>query len=287
MFEHRQGPQAGCIPVVTAPPPPGYTLRQLLPLDAIRAACAAEDETILVDRRLYGGGALLRRWESRLELRNGTWADEAPARFELESPVDAAQWRDGASLPFLETLLVAERGPGFRSMFAPSFYTVFDSDLFKSFFNDNALKYANTVVIRQIEAFKAWVEGYPACEIDRARDLGQSVILINPHERPAVVSVALEGLEKPRKVKIEAMSAARVDFAGMLGPETQAWRGEAFVWGPNRVNMFFIYHGLAEPHAIVTMEHSEVYRGEHGYVPWFGEMLRKSARKRPPAAVSE
>ena len=287
MFEHRQGPQTGCIPVVTAPPPPGYTLRQLLPLDAIRAACVERDETILVDRRLYGDGKLLRKWEARLELSDGKWADESPARFDLETPVDAAQWRAGKSLPFLETLLVAERGPGFRSMFAPSFYTVFDSDLHKSFFNDNALKYANTVVIRQIEAFKAWVEGYPACEIDRARDLGQSVILINPHERPAVVSVALEGLEKPRKVKVDAMSACRVDFAEMLGPSIQAWRGQAFVWGPNRVNMFFAYHGLAEPNAIVTMEHSEVFRGEHGYVPWVGELLRASSRKRKSAAVSE
>lgn len=284
MFEHRQGPQTGCIPVVTAPPPPGYTLRQLLPLDAIRAACVAKDETILVDRRLYGEGKLVRRWESRLELRAGEWTDQAPARFDLESSVDDAQWRAGKSLPFLETLLVAERGRGFRSMFAPSFYTVFDSDRFKSFFNDNALKYANTVVIRQIEAFKAWVEGYPACEVDRARDLGQSVILINPHERPAVVSVALEGLEKPRKVKVDAMSASRVDFAEMLGPSVQAWRGQAFVWGPNRVNMFFAYHGLAEPNAIVTMEHSEVYRGEHGYVPWFGELLRASSRMRASAS---
>ncbi|MBL8806874.1 MAG: hypothetical protein JNN22_08520 [Rhodospirillales bacterium] len=286
MFEHRQGPQRGCIPVVTAPPPPGYTLRQRLPLDAIRAACVDVDEIILIDRRLYGGGKLIERWEQRLELRAGEWLDAAPAAFDLESPVDEAQWGEGKSLPFLETLLVAERGRGFRSIFAPSFYTVFDSDRLKSFFNDNALKYANTVVIRQIEAFKAWVEGYPVCEIDRARDLGQSVILINPHERPAVVSISLEGLEKPRKVKVDAMSSCRVDFAQMLGADRQAWRGQAFVWGPNRVNMFFVYHGLAEPNSIVTMEHSEVYRGEHGYVPWLGELLRKSARKRPaPASI--
>jgi hypothetical protein len=31
------------------------------------------------------------------------------------------------------------------------------------------------------------------------------------------------------------------------------------------------------------MEHSEVYRGEHGYVPWFGQILRRTARKRVSA----
>jgi len=276
-------PQASFIPVVTAPPPPGYTLRQRLPLDALRATCLDSNETVLIERRLYGGGKLLQRDESQLVLRGGVWVDGAAAAFDLESTVSQAEWRDGDALPFVETLISATEGRGFRTMFAPSFYTVFDSDTLKSFFNDNALKYANTVVIHQIEAFRSWVEGYPACAIDRARDVGQSVLLINPHEKPAVVNVELEGVAKPRKVKVDAMSARRVDFAAMLGPDVGAWRGQAFVWGTNRVNMFFFYHALSQPESIVTMEHSEVYRGEHGYVPWLGQILRRTARKRVSA----
>jgi hypothetical protein len=276
-------PQASFIPVVTAPPPPGYTLRQRLPLDALRATCLDSNETVLIERRLYGGGKLLQRDESQLVLRGGVWVDGAAAAFDLESTVSQVEWRDGDALPFVETLISAIEGRGFRTMFAPSFYTVFDSDTLKSFFNDNALKYANTVVIHQIEAFRSWVEGYPACAIDRARDVGQSVLLINPHEKPAVVNVELEGVAKPRKVKVDAMSARRVDFAAMLGPDVGAWRGQAFVWGTNRVNMFFFYHALSQPESIVTMEHSEVYRGEHGYVPWFGQILRRTARKRVSA----
>ncbi len=272
--------QASFIPVVTAPPPPGYTLRQRLPLDALRATCLDADETISIERRVYGGGKLLRRFESKLVLRGGAWIDGAAAAFDLEGTVSQAEWRDGGALPFVETLISATEGRGFRTMFAPSFYTVFDSDTLKSFFNDNALKYANTVVIHQIEAFRSWVEGYPACAIDRTRDVGQSVLLINPHERPAVVNVELEGVAKPQKVKVDAMAARRIDFAAMLGPDVQEWSGQAFVWGTNRVNMFFFYHALSQPGSIVTMEHSEVYRGEHGYVSWFGQFLRRSARRR-------
>jgi hypothetical protein len=187
--------------------------------------------------------------------------------------MDETVWRAGTEVPFLETLIYAVEGRGFRSMFAPSFYTVFDSDSDKSFLNDNALKYSNTVVIYQIEAFNSWVEGYPACAIERSLDAGQSVLLINPPERPAVVSVELEGISQVQKVRIGASSARRIDFAAMMPPERDQWTGQAFVWGTNRVNMFFVSHKLSAPHSITTMEHSEVFRSEHAYVPWLKNVI--------------
>lgn len=280
MFETKGRPQTGFITVVTAPPPPGYVLRQRLPLEPLRAACLDPDETVRIERRLYGGGKELRRDVSDLVLRGGAWVDGAAASYDLDNVMSEADWAAGADVPFVETLIYAVQGRGFRTMFSPSFYTVFDSDNAKSFFNDNALKYANTVVIYQIEAFNSWVEGYPACAIDRTRDAGQSVLLINPHERPAVVSIELEGIQPVQKVRVGAASARRVDFAAMLPPDRTEWSGQAFVWGTNRVNMFFVSHKLSAPHSVTTMEHSEVFRGEHAYVPWLGQVLARFTRNR-------
>jgi len=177
-------------------------------------------------------------------------------------------------VPFLETLIQVDDGPGFRNMFAPAFYTVFDSATQKSFFNDNALKFANTIVVYQIEAFGNWIEGYPACRVDPARDIDQSALLINPHDIAAVVSVELEGAGEPRRVRVAAHSARRYDFADALG-DTVPWTGQALVWGPNRVNLFFLSHARSDPAAIVTMEHSEVYRGERAFVPMLEQPMRR------------
>jgi len=280
MSEFKSGPHTSFVTVVTAAPPPGYTLRQRLPLDPLRQACVEANETVRIERRLYRGGKEARHDVSDLVLRNGTWVDGGAASYDLSGAVDEMDWRSGVDVPFLETLIYAAEGRGFRTMFAPSFYTVFDSDSDKSFFNDNALKYANTVVIYQIEAFNSWVEGYPACAIDRSLDAGQSVLLINPHERPAVVSIELEGIPQVNKFRIGASSARRIDFAALLPPDRIQWTGQAFVWGTNRVNMFFVSHKLSAPHSITTMEHSEVFRGEHAYVPWLGEMLKRLTRNR-------
>lgn len=286
MFEAQGRLHTSFITVVTAPPPPGYVLRQRLPLEPLRSACLDPNETVRIERRIYRGGKELKRDTKDLVLCNGNWANAEAAAYDLESMISEADWRSGTDLPFIETLIYAVQGRGFRSMFSPSFYTVFDSDTEKSFFNDNALKYANTVVIYQIEAFNSWVEGYPACGIDRTRDAGQSVLLINPHERPAVVSIELEGMKAVQKVRVGAASARRVDFAEMLPPDLNEWSGQAFVWGTNRVNMFFISHKLSSPHSVTTMEHSEVFRGEHAYVPWLGQAIAQLTRRRPRKATA-
>ncbi|MGE0254646.1 MAG: hypothetical protein AB7N54_04155 [Alphaproteobacteria bacterium] len=262
------------IPNVTPPPPPGYTLHQLLPLDRLREHVVAPDADILVSRSVFSGSREARRDESVLVLRDGAWRESAGGAWELDSPVSDEAWRAGDDVPFVETSIRVDDGPGFRSMFAPAFYTVFDGDARKSFFNDNALKFANTIVVYQIEAFGNWMEGYPACRVDPAHDIDQSALLINPHDMPAVVSVELEGAGEPRRVRVPAHSARRYSFSAALGQDVP-WSGQALVWGPNRVNLFFLSHSHGDPADVVTMEHSEVYRGERAFVPMLEQPMRR------------
>src|SRR5262245_38641851 len=121
MFEPKRQPQSSFITVVTAPPPPGYVLRQRLPLDPLRAACVDKNETVRIERRVYRGGKETRRDTSDLVLRDGAWIDGAAASYDLAGSVTEEEWRSGADLPFLETLIYAAEGRGFHTMFAPSF----------------------------------------------------------------------------------------------------------------------------------------------------------------------
>ncbi len=103
------------------------------------------------------------------------------------------------------------------------------------------------------------------------------------------MNIELEGVKKQHRVRIGAASASRVDFTSLLPADLDEWSGQAFVWGTNRVNMFFLSHKISEPHSITTMEHSEVYRGEHAYESWFGRLLRRreSRRRSGGSKVSE
>ena len=266
------------IPVVTMAPPPGYTLHQFLPLDGLAATVDAASVDVLIRHIVFRHGDQESVVENTLRLRFGAWENPADAQLTLDSSIDAAAWRDGSDVPFLETHVLVGGDNSFSTIYGPSFYTVFDSATGKSFFNDNALKYANYVVIDQIRAFGNWVEGYPACAVDPAHDIDQSVLLINPHSRPAVVTLDFEGVDLKVRRRIAARSAQRVGFAALLPDDAFPWAGQCFVSGPNRVNLFFISHSLADPADITTAEHSEVYRGEDAYVPMAQRPLQRLYR---------
>lgn len=266
------------IPVVTMAPPPGYTLHQFLPLEPLVATLDAADVDLLIRHIVFRHGAQERVIERTLRLRGGAWENPGDADLELASSIDDAEWRDGSDVPFLETHIQLGGADGFNTIYGPSFYTVFDSPTYKSFFNDNALKYANYVVIDQIRAFGNWVEGYPACAVDPANDIDESVLLINPHSRPAVVTLDFEGLDIAVRRRIAARSAQRLGFADLLPADALPWSGQAFVSGPNRVNLFFVSHSHANPADITTAEHSEVYRGEDAYVPLAQRPLQRLYR---------
>lgn len=266
------------IPVVTMAPPPGYTLHQFLPLAGLQATVDSASADVIVRHIVFRNGEQDQIVERILRLRNGVWENPDDAMFELDSDIDDASWRNGADVPFLETHILTQGSDSFNTIYGPSFYTVFDSAEHKSFFNDNALKYANYVVIDQIRAFGTWVEGYPACAVDPASNIDQSALLINPHSRPAVVTLGFEGIEQTVRKRLGARSAQRIDFADVLPAEATPWTGQVFVSGSNRVNLFFISHAQSDPADITTVEHSEVYRGEDAYVSMAQRPLQRLYR---------
>lgn len=260
------------IPIITAAPPTGYRLDQLLPLDKFQDLLSVDTATLQVSRRVVRDGDVLTSSEEELRLVSGKWENPEVGEFSMPAE-DSAAWLGDGGLAYLETQIDLLSEGDFSGPFAPAFYSLYSGPTRKSFVSDNALKYGNTVTIRQIESFGKWVEGYPACEIDPARDTNESIVLINPFARPAVVTLEFEGRPETLKRRIDAQSAVRLDGASILQDDLP-WRGQIFVSGPNRLVVYFCKHRLSDPTAVTTLEHSDPYRGEDASMP-FTRYLRR------------
>jgi hypothetical protein len=173
-----------------------------------------------------------------------------------------SDWIGGMHLSYWELELTAEPPGEFVTNQPAASYTLFSSPSHKTFFNDNAIKFGDPVTIHQVRELGAWCAGYPCCGVDPEVDADESVVLINPYHRPAVVNIELVGLPTVEKVRVEPTSARRVSIASLLGPERRAWRGQVYVTGRNRLIVFFAKHALADPREITTLEHPDLYRGE-------------------------
>ena len=252
------------VPFLNIAPPPGYLLHQVLPLDRLAGQIQGHSAILEFRRDVILEGKLLNRREDTLVLKDDEWEEAGAELYEL-GPVEGVDWTVGQSLAFLETR-VSIREATFTQRREPSSYVVFSGVGRKSFLSDNSPKFSHQAVIQQISTYGKWAEGFPACVVDPARDSDYSVILINPYERPAVVTLEFEGQVQTRKVRVGALAAQRVAFSSILGTEGLPWSGQAYVSGPNRIVIFFVSHSLTDPTNVNTMEHTDPYRG---HTHWF------------------
>ena len=254
------------VPYLNVAPMPGYRLRQFIPLDLLAAQIHQDSATLDVFRDVYLGGELVDQSKGTLVLENGVWKESDAGAFELH-PVEGSDWMSGATLAFLETRTVA-RDATFSVKIEPGSYVVFSGDGKKSFLSDNSLMFSHPAVIKQVASYGKWAEGYPACVVDPNCDADQSVALINPYKRPAVVTLEFEGRSEKRKIRVAAQSAQRVAFSDILDPAALPWSGQAYVSGPNRLSVLFVNHSLKDPGIVTNLEHSDAFRGASHWYPF-------------------
>ena len=255
------------MPDITAAPPPHYTLSQFLPLAGISGLIDRSDAVLQVRRQVIIEGNTLLESEDDLVLAGGEWQNPEVSEFRFEA-LRESEWTGNGSIGFLETAINAKDGATFKSRQQPSTYTVYTSSSRKTFFSDNRLKFSDNVIISQIAQHGQWLDGYPVCVVDPKRDLGESVLLLNPFERPAVATFEFEGLDHRPRFRIPRQSGRRIDFAQCLGSERLPWEGQFYVSGRNRLIPFFVKHSLYDPTEISTIEHSDAYRGERLWRPF-------------------
>ena len=199
-------------PFVTVGPSRQLDVMSALSPTELADALGNADTVVEVRRLLMHRATLVEERRSVLRLRQGVWDDSRGLAYRATAQ-ERYDWQQPDGIPYVETHVVVLEGRGFLSPFPPAFYSVYSGAEAKSILSDNNLKYGDDRLATQFRAFRRLVVGYPACFVDSARDLGESLLLINPYLTAATVNVELEGVADRRRLSVEAQRILRVPLA--------------------------------------------------------------------------
>ena len=265
--------------------PKGYDCMAVMPIEAIAEQLPNKTGTIIRAWTVYRDGRPVADGEDRVEVENGR---------PLGNPLSAVTWQ-GVALDdwpegggYLEfAVRVADGAPLFASNRPPGFYNVFSAPGRKTFFLCHTWKFGSPQVIGQIAKFGRYVDAYPVIHIDRERDLGDSLVLINPYRRPILTQILTNDGRRPRRLRIEPMSGRLVNLADLIAPDESRWIGQIQLTANNRVITHIVKHSLADPTRISTVEHLDPFRADPTHLPLFrwlrlnaGDTIRSFVRDR-------
>jgi hypothetical protein len=211
----------------------------------------------------------------------------------LSGGISNFEWRDRDGLPgpiFAELEITAAE-PCFASRMPLPNYAIAWRIGGKSILASTAYKYGSPQIIEMMSAFGSFVEAFPAVHIDRERDFGQSVALINPYLKPIVVDILThDGRTLPR-IRVPARSVRYCQLAAILHPNETRWLGQIQMTATNRIVAYMYKHSLSDPTQISDQEHMDPYRSDPTHFPltqqWrlrFGDARRRwQVRRRTPA----
>lgn len=182
-------------------------------------------------------------------------------------------WRDAGNRwhdtpGFLELSFVAGNdAPIFRTNRVAGFYTIYSKTGKKSFFSDNAYKYGSPPVIAQIAEFGAFIDGYPLIHLDRKKDLGETITLINPYKRPIIATIKTQDGRTLPRTRIPPSSARNVLLSQLLQEDEDSWIGQIQLTANNRVITYNIKHSLSDSNLISDHEHLDPFRSDPTHQP--------------------
>ena len=243
--------------------PRGYDCTLVMPFASIAQHLAAPDADLVAEFAVVSEGRVVSARTSALAFRGGAAASGA-ALFEYREaelpPPDGPR--------FLEfSLREAQDRPVLTTRIIHGWYSIYSAPGKKSFFSDHALKYGSPQIIDQIATFQRYCEGYPVVHLDRARDLAESIWLINPYNRPILASIrAHDGRELPR-LRVPPRSARLAELVALLRAGENDWLGQIQLTANNRVVTFATKHSLADPALVSDHEHLDPYRSDPTHMP--------------------
>jgi len=149
----------------------------------------------------------------------------------------------------------------------PSLYNVYSAPDRKSFFSCHTWKFGSPQVISQIARFGRYVDCYPVVRLDRRRNIGESLVLVNPYQKAILAELSTNDGRKPPRIRIEAKSVRRYPLDQLLRSDEQDWLGQLQITANNRVVTYMVKHALDDPSMITTVEHLDPFRADPTHVP--------------------
>ncbi len=266
-------------PTITSVPC-GYSYYSTIPVPRLLATLATKDADILIVFKAFHDADCKVQEERLVTVRDCTLVGAPPRPFLMEDHSD--KW--GVEPGFVEMTFSSLYGkPVFLSKRPFAFYTVFSAVGKKSFLTDNTFKFGSPPVIDQIAMFGRFTDSYPIVHVDRMRDLGESLIVINPYQQAILFQVVSHDDRKSRRVRIPARTARYFRLIELLEPDEIEWIGQIQITANNRLITFSVKHSLADPSIITTHEHLDPFRADPTHVPatqwlrnYIGERLKSA-----------
>jgi hypothetical protein len=218
------------------------------------------DAEIICEGRAIREGMLIFDKEIKLTYRRGKLIEPPPAPFVIKDQADGVNIFPAY---FELSIYSATDKPMFRSKHPFGTYTVYTKGGKKGFLSDNSYKYGSPPVIEQIEKAGKYIDAYPVIHLDKYRDLGESILFINPYKKPILAQIKTFDDRKVPRIRIPAESVRNFDMSLILKAEECDWSGHIQVTATNRVVTFSIKHSLEDPHIISDHEHLDPYRTEN------------------------
>lgn len=246
--------------------PAGFDCSVAPPLDAVGALLRDGTGDVQMTIRVSHENRTIESQSHTLRFQGGNLVGNEPEPFVWL----AARLGDEEHPGFLEIdFRISDGAALFLRKYQKPFYLVFVAPGKKSFIADGSVKYANPRIIRQIEQYGCFVDTYPVAYIDRGRDLGNSLFVINPYRKPVVCELVTNDERKLRKFRIPEGCARMVDLLPLLEEEEQNWRGSYEITSNNRVIVSDCKHRLSDRTYIHDFEHLEPFRAEPTHISSF------------------
>jgi hypothetical protein len=161
----------------------------------------------------------------------------------------------------------------FKNRAALNFYSIFFKDGKKSFLSDNAYKFGSPTVINQMSIIKKYLDAYPTVTIDKKKDLGETIVMINPYPKEIVASLVTNDNRLINRIKINSQSCKEINLYNLLDENENFWQGHIQIKATNRIITFNYKHSLKNNKIISDYEHLDPFRGEPTFLPSF-QLLR-------------
>ncbi len=194
------------------------------------------------------------RFEDGAAVGNET-VEMAVAGGRVETPVLVREY-NAATLGYVQISLSADR-PLFRKINVEPGYGLLirpDNGVVTVLIDE---KFANPLIIKQIEATGRFCLLHVACLVDRPNGIGNSFLLVNPYGKDIVATLVSSKGRRLRK-KVPSMTAALQSLEELCEdgvPET------IMLTANNRLPVWDVRHRADDPACINDIDHLEVYRG--------------------------
>jgi len=162
----------------------------------------------------------------------------------------------GESLGYVEVGIVADR-PAFTKVMTVQGYGLFVQPGRGSMTFGSDLKFARGPIIEQIARFGMFCMQHTASYVNKSRNVGNSLLLINPYRQPILARLASSSGGHLRQ-RIDSHSAVLVPVAKLV--EDDQW-DSVMITANNRTTVFDVRHAYDDPYRVNNIDHIDFMNG--------------------------